>query len=147
VAKFFKKILCPIDFDDASIASLRYARDLARDNDATLYLMHVVFVPVASSGFPLEPYPVISEEPSRVELQKVAHEQLEGNVRYELVIRTGKPADMINQVAQEMDVDLVVMATHGKTGVSRFFLGSVAEHVVRRSTRPVLTVRPKLEAH
>jgi universal stress protein A len=147
VAKFFKKILCPIDFDASSIAALRYARDLAKENDATLYVMHVVFVPVASSGFPLEPYPSVSEEPGKLELQKMADKELKGKVLYSLLIRMGKPADMINQLAEELDVDLVIMATHGKTGVSRFFLGSVAEHVVRRSTRPVLTVRPKLEAH
>jgi nucleotide-binding universal stress UspA family protein len=138
----FKKILCPIDYDDESVAALRYARDLAKETEATLYLMHVVFVPLPASGFPLEPYPVVSEEPSKLELKKIAREYLDGNVRYELLTRTGKPADMINQAAEDIDADLVVMATHGRTGASRFFLGSVAEHVVRGSTRPVLTVRP-----
>ncbi len=141
--RFFKKILCPIDFDDGSIAALQYARDLAKENDAALYVMHVVFVPLASPGLPLEPLPVISEEPSKLQLQKIAREHLEGKVRYELATRTGKPADTINQTAEDLDVDLIVMATHGRTGVTRLFLGSVAEHVVRASKRPVLTIRPK----
>jgi universal stress protein A len=142
VAKFFEKILCPIDFDDNSIMALRYARDLAKDSEAILYVMHVVFVPLASPGFPLEPYPVVSEEPSNLELQKIAREHLDGKVRYELASRVGKPAETINQAAEDFDVDLTVMATHGRTGVTRLFLGSVAEHVVRAAKRPVLTIRP-----
>ena len=143
MAKFFKNILCPIDFDDNSIAALRYARDLAKEQDATLHVMHVVFVPLASPGFPLEPYPVVSEEPSNLELQKIAREHLDGKVRYELASRSGRPAETINQAAEDLGVDLIVMATHGRTGVTRLFLGSVAEHVVRSSSRPVLTIRPK----
>lgn len=139
---FFRKILCPIDFDDNSIAALDYARDLAKEQDATLYVMHVVFVPLASPGFPIEPYPVVSEEPSKLELQKLAHEHLDGAVRYELATRIGKPAETINQAAQDLDIDLIVMATHGRTGVTRLFLGSVAQHVARTSKRPVLTIRP-----
>jgi nucleotide-binding universal stress UspA family protein len=68
---------------------------------------------------------------------------LEGNLRYELATRTGKPAETINQAAEDFDVDLIVMATHGRTGVTRLFLGSVAEHVLRASKRPVITIRPK----
>jgi len=143
VAKFFKKILCPIDFDDNSIAALHYARDLAKEQDATLHVMHVVFVPVARPGFPLQPYPVVSEEPSKLELRKIALEHLEGKVRYEIASRTGKPAETINQAAEDLGVDLIVMATHGRTGVTRLFLGSVAEHVLRASSQPVLTIRPK----
>lgn len=143
MGKFFKKILCPIDFDDNSIAALQYARDLAKENDGILYVMHVVFVPLASPGFPTEPYPAVSEEPSKVALENISREHLEGKVRYELATRTGKPADIINQAAEDLDVDLIVMATHGRRGVARFFLGSVAEQVVRSSNRPVLTIRPQ----
>ena len=143
MAKFFKKILCPIDFDDNSIAALDYARDLAREHDATLYVLHAVFVLLPGAGFPLEPYPVVSDEPRKLELQKIAREHLDGKVRYELAARAGKPAETIIQAAEDFDVDLIVMATHGRTGVTRLFLGSVAEHVVRTSSRPVLTIRPK----
>jgi universal stress protein A len=143
VAQFFKKILCPIDFDDNSIAALHYARDLAKEHDATLYVMHVVFVLLPGAGFPVEPYPVVSDEPGKEELQKIAREHLDGKVRYELVARTGSPAETINQAAEDLGADLIVMATHGRTGVTRLFLGSVAEHVVRTSRRPVLTIRPQ----
>jgi nucleotide-binding universal stress UspA family protein len=144
MAKLFKKILCPIDFDDNSLAALDYARDLALESHATLYVMNVIFLPLAAPGFPLEPGPVVSEEPSRRAVEKVAREHLHGKVHYELLIRTGKPAELINQTAEELDVDLIVMATHGRKGVNHFFLGSVAEHVVRGAKRPVLTIRPGL---
>jgi len=143
VASFFKKILCPIDFDDGSIVALRYARDLAKEQNATLHVLHVVFIPLISPGFPGEPYPVVSEEPSKLELQKIAGEHLEGKVRYQVEARSGRPAETINQAAQDLGVDLLVMATHGRTGVTRLVLGSVAEHIVRTSSRPVLTIRPK----
>jgi len=143
VTRFFKKILCPIDFDDNSIAALHYARDLAKEHGATLCVMHVVFVLLPGTGFPLEPYPVVSDEPGKLELQKIAREHLDGEVQYQLVTRTGHPAETIIQAAEDFDVDLIVMATHGRTGVTRLFLGSVAEHVARASKRPVLTIRPK----
>jgi universal stress protein A len=151
MATFFKKILCPIDFDDASIAALQYARDLAKQNDATLYVMHVVYVPVAHPDFPHEPYPVntrleaeaaFSEKPSKRELEKIAERHLEGS-QYELITRSGNPAELIIQTAEDLQVDLIIMATHGRTGLPRLFLGSVAEHVLRASDRPVLTIRPK----
>ena len=76
-----KKILCPIDFDDNSIAALEYARDFAVKNDATLYVLHAVYAPLASPRFPLEPYEGISEGPGMLELQKVAREHLQGRAR------------------------------------------------------------------
>jgi universal stress protein A len=112
-------------------------------NDATLYVLHVVYAPLASPRFPLEPYEGISEEPAKLELQKIARRHLQGRARYELATRTGKPADVINEAAEELDVDLLVMATHGKTGVTRLLLGSVAEHAVRASKRPVLIIPAK----
>jgi nucleotide-binding universal stress UspA family protein len=145
VKALFKTILCPIDFDDNSIAALQYARDFSVKNDATLHVLHVVYAPLASPRFPLEPYEGISEEPAKIELKKIAREHLQGKARYELATRTGKPADVINQAAEELDVDLLVMATHGKTGVTRMLLGSVAEHVVRASKRPVLIIPAKGE--
>jgi len=136
--KLFKKILCPIQFDDNSIAALDQACELAHESDATLYVMNVVFLPLAA----LEPRPDMSEQPSRHALEKLARERLHGKVRYELLVRTGKPAEIINQIAEQLGVDLIVMATHGRTGVSHLFLGSVAERVIRTAKPPVLTIRP-----
>ena len=143
MAKFFSKILCPIDFDRNSLAALDYARDLARQQDATLHVLHVVFIPMVSPGFPGEPYPVVSEEPSKLELQEIAREHLDGKVRYQIETRSGRPAEIIHQAAEDLGADLIVMATHGRTGVTRLVLGSVAEHVVRGARPPVLTIRPQ----
>lgn len=143
MAKFFKKILCPIDFDENSTAALDYACRLAAENEAALYVVHAIFVPVTNPGLPLEQYPPVSEGPAKMELEKVAREHLYGKVRYEIVARSGKPADVVMKVADDMDADLIVMSTHGRKGVARLVLGSVAEGVVRESKRPVLTVRPR----
>jgi nucleotide-binding universal stress UspA family protein len=146
MARFFKKILCPVDFDDNSMIALDAAAELARENDATLYLLHVVFNPVGAPGFPLEPRPVVSEEPSKLQLEDLARGRLKEKTRHEVLVKIGKPAEVINETAEEIGADLVVMSTHGREGVARFFLGSVAEHVVRGSTRPVLTIRPPEKA-
>lgn len=139
MAKFFKKILCPVDFDDNSIAALDYACKLAAENEAKLYVLHSVFVGV---DFPLEPYGPVSQEPAKRKLDEIAREHLYGRVQYEVLVRAGKPAEIVIKVANELDADLVVMATHGRAAIQHLFLGSVAEQVIRESTRPVLTLRP-----
>ncbi len=140
--RFFKKILCPIDFDENSMAALDYACRLAAESEAVLYVLHAIFIPVTSPGLPLEQYPPVSEGPARAQLENAARDHLFGKVRYEILARSGKPADVVIKVAEEIDADLIVMATHGRTGITRLFLGSVAEQVVRESKRPVLTIRP-----
>ncbi|MGO9058342.1 MAG: universal stress protein [Candidatus Binataceae bacterium] len=136
----FKKILCPVDFDENSIAALDAARDLAVDPDARLYVLHVVRLVLA--GFPkeLHSYP-LTEHDARARLQDIARDHLEAKVRYEVLLRTGDPASVILRAVEELGVDSVVMATHGRTGLGHFVLGSVAETVVRESPRPVLTIR------
>lgn len=132
MAQFFKKILCPIDFDEPSMAALDYACDLARDQDATLYLLHVVSGTV----------PLVSEQPARLQLESIAGRRIKRKLHhYEVLARSGKPAEVINKLAEEYGVDLIVIATHGRTGTARLLLGSVAEQVVRESARPVLTMR------
>jgi len=141
----FKKILCPIDFDENSIAALDAARDLAVDPDATVFVLHVVRLVLA--GFPKElhhPYQ-LTEQAAWARLQDIAREHLEGKVHYELFTKTGDPANVTLRAAEEFSVDSVVMATHGRTGLGHFFLGSVAEKVVRESPRPVLTMRDSLK--
>jgi universal stress protein A len=146
MAKFFKKILCPVDFDENSMAALDYACRLAVENEAVVYVLHAIFVPVTSPGLPLEQYPPVSEGPARMELEKVGREHLYGKVRYEILARSGKPADVVMKAADDIDADLIVMSTHGRKGITRLVLGSVAEGVVRESKRPVLTIRPSTTA-
>ncbi len=124
------------------MAALDFAVQLARENEATLCLMHVVFVPLVRPGYPLEPAAVSSDEPPKAELEELARKRIHGEVPHEVVVKVGQPAEAILRAAEELNPDLIVMATHGRRGMVRFFLGSVAERVVRESTRPVLTIRP-----
>jgi universal stress protein A len=145
MAARFGKILCPIDFSDNSLAALDLAVDLARQNAATLCLIHVVPAPPGSAQIPPAPSAPdrAAEEVGRRRLQKLVEERPETKITFSTVVCSGDPAAEIVQAVTDLLIDLVVMATHGRTGVSHFFLGSVAEQVVRRSAAPVLTVRPR----
>ena len=137
----FNRILCPIDFDGNSLDALRLARRIAERDNATLYLLHVVPPqdPLVMSA------PAITqrdEEHARTELQKVSNAELKGG-DHEVLLRFGHPAEEIVAAGSETKAELLVMATHGRTGVSHFIMGSVAERVVRESACPVLTVRMK----
>jgi universal stress protein A len=141
MTKLFRKILCPVSFDANSVAALKVARDLAEEHDATVFLIHVVAAPPLGTGpIALEPFPQ-TEHDARARLQQLADEHLEGKVKYNLVARSGDPARVVIAAVAEFGADSIVMATHGRTGVSHLLLGSVAERVVREAPCPVLTVR------
>jgi len=136
----FKKILCPVDFDENSLLALRIATELARERKATLYLLHVVAMP---------PGPEVAlpfgkmEAAARTRLEKLARQKVDGKVGYEVDVAMGDPGIEVLQVAKRLRANLIVMATHGRKGVRRLILGSVAEHVLREAPCPVLTVRPQ----
>jgi nucleotide-binding universal stress UspA family protein len=139
--QLFNKILCPIDFDENSRAALEVACGLARGADATVYLLHVVRVAPSIGGVPLEPYPVTGTD-VRAELEQMVARHAQSNVHFQVLARKGDAAREILRAVGELGVDSVVMATHGRSGVGRFLLGSVAEKVVRESLCPVLTMKP-----
>jgi len=141
MAKIFRKILCPIDFSDNSIAALGQAAKLARKDDTLLYLMHVELVPMGNLAELAQDDVTPSTEPGKLRLERIARKHL-ARVRHKLLVQFGRPAELIEKAAQDLDVDLVVMATHGRTGINRLFLGSIAEHVLRASERPVLSLGP-----
>jgi universal stress protein A len=127
----FRKILFPVQFDRIAIPALEMVTQLARQSDRYIYLMCAI--------------PEDSADVRRLAddaLRGVAHNWLEGKIPYETIVRVGDPAAEIVKLEEELGVDLVVMATHGRTGVKYEKLGSVTERVVRESTRPVLTIRP-----
>jgi universal stress protein A len=100
----------------------------------------VVPMAVEAMGQPLMVEPLTgAEEDARRQLDRLARDSHAQN--YEIAVVTGDPAPSIIQAAKEHAADLIVMATHGRTGLSHFFLGSVAERVVRESSIPVMTVR------
>jgi len=136
----FSNILCPVDFDQSSLAAVRVAADLAREHEATLYLLHVVHLRLA-------PETALStgeaETAAETKLERIGHQKLKVGTRYEILVMTGDPAVEVLQMAARLGIDLIVMATHGRKGFRRLVLGSVAERVVGEACCPVLTVKPK----
>jgi nucleotide-binding universal stress UspA family protein len=141
MAPQFRRILCPVDFDDNSMEALDTAANLARENNGTVFVLHVVPMIIAPTGMPV--YVDLykgQEEAARAKLVEIAHKRLAG-LKYELLVHSGEPAGSILNAEKKIDADVVVMATHGRRGFKRFFLGSIAELVLRESICPVLTVR------
>jgi len=135
------KILYPTDFSTTGQTALEMATSLARDTGATLVIVHVEEPPMAYGGG--EFYYGL-EEPNREELRRMLAEvaPADPNVPCERRLMIGTPATAIVELAQRENADMIVMATHGRTGLSRVLMGSVAEEVVRKAHCPVLTVKP-----
>jgi len=137
----YRKILCPVDFDDNSMSALEMAAEIARQSDGTVYVFHVVPMIIPPTGLPV--YVDLykgQEEAAQQKLQEIGRKRLSG-VKFELSTHLGEPAGAILKTAKKIGADLIVMATHGRRGFSRFFIGSVAEIVLREAPCPVLTTR------
>jgi universal stress protein A len=134
------KILYPTDFSTAGQTALELATSLARDRGATLVIMHVEEPPMAYGGGELY-YGL--EEPDRNELKRMLSEVMptDPKVAFEHRLMIGSPAGAILEMAEREQVNLIVMSTHGRTGLLRVLMGSVAEEVVRKAKCPVLTVK------
>lgn len=137
----FKKILCPIDFDDNSLAALDAAAKMARESDATVEVLHVVPIIVQPGGTPIyvDVY-TAEEQASQAKLVELAKTHLAG-VKFELRTTVAQPSAAILHAQQNVGADVIVMSTHGRRGLAHLFLGSVAERVVREARCPVLTIR------
>src|SRR5438874_1488196 len=133
-------ILHPTDFSERSAFAFRLACALARDYDARLVLVHVAVVPVVLYGEGVVPaQPEDYQEGLMRELHRL--QPPDPSLRVEHLLKEGDPVTEILGVAREINADLIVMGTHGRTGLERLLMGSVAERVVRRAACPVLTVR------
>jgi nucleotide-binding universal stress UspA family protein len=144
--KVVTSILVPTDFSELSQVSLEYVSSLAVLYDAKVYLMYVV------DNASFRAFPAIGQNAETFlrDLEKKAMEQLRTMVNDKFsqlkrvlpVVLRGEPSREIVRFAREESVDLIVIATHGRTGISHVLMGSVAEKVVRHSPVPVLTVKP-----
>lgn len=137
----FHTIVHPTDFSQGSSQAFRYASALARDCGARLVVVHAIEPAVAMIGeAALVPYEL---EELRAAARKSLDElqPIDANVRLEKVLRDDPAPAAILDVADESRADLIVMGTHGRTGLTRLLLGSVAELVLRRARCPVLTVK------
>jgi nucleotide-binding universal stress UspA family protein len=133
-------ILLPTDFSPYSDTAFRLACSVARDYGARLILLHVVSPPVMVYGEGVLPVDPVENRNTLLErLQELASRALKIPVDHRVV--EGDAATVILQVAEETKCDLIVMGTHGRTGLGRLLMGSVAEKVSRRAPCPVLTVK------
>jgi nucleotide-binding universal stress UspA family protein len=138
-----KTILCPVDFFAASDAALNYAAGLARNYDATIHLLHVI-TPVAAGayGYAFDTSDIMAsiEKRSMEETKKLVARLKSKGVVAVPEIRVG---DVYDEIKQDIDIvkpDLVVMGTHGRRGVQRWFMGSTTEKLLRHSPVPIVTI-------
>lgn len=136
-------ILFPTDFSESSHHALDLAFAFARDFKARLIVLHVASPPPA---VPYSEFEKAMQESSssRIELEKELRQCQDPGCNAEFRLVEGNPADEIIRVAGEVHCDLIVIGTHGRTGLGRLLMGSVAEKVVRRAPCPVLTARTTL---
>ena len=136
----FKTILVPTDFSRFANEATRIACSLAREQGSKLLLVHVAQRPITNvGGMPVPPPPTLDWPALKKELDVVTAGIKDVEVEPRLV--EGEPADTIVNLARERGADLIVIGSHGRTGLSRLLMGSVAEHVVRTAGCPVLTVK------
>lgn len=143
----FKKVLCPVDFSEFTDEILAYAVGIAKRFDSELHLIHVIpnlnyFTPYESF---LTPENLVAIERNIEGEVDKDFDKITKNldVPVKKIIKTGVTFVEIIDYVKEQDIGLVVMGTHGRSGIEHILIGSVAEKVVRKSPCPVLTIRPK----
>jgi nucleotide-binding universal stress UspA family protein len=141
------RILVPTDFSTHSLKAFRYATELARAFSAEIVLLHIFDSRVVENIYHIHPF---SPDKARQEMLQVAERKMEelmsAEEARELVIRAeyaeGIPPVEVKSMAESVEADLIVMGTHGATGLSHLLYGSTAEGVVRGAPCPVLTINP-----
>lgn len=150
----FKRILCPYDFTAPSVEGLEMALSLTRVYGAELYVLHVIVTPpgyvmaqgnyvqgILEDEARLTPRMASQREPEiAADISKLGGDDLQ----VKIAVEEGLHEDLvIREHAELVDADLIVMASHGRRGLARFFLGSTTERVLRGAPCPVLIVRPR----
>jgi nucleotide-binding universal stress UspA family protein len=139
-----KRILCPTDFSEAAVQAFSNAVEIALHNEAEIYLVHVLPALLTDGGastvmVSLPEYERLLQPKQRME--EMARPLLAKGLKVETLITRGDPASEIVKIAKRKAVDIIVIATHGKTGWRHLAFGSVAEKVVRTASCPVLSIR------
>ncbi len=147
-----KKILVPIDFSDYSKSALKYAINFAKKFNAELYLIYVVepiiYPPDFSMGqIAIPTLDLGMDKRAFEELNKLAEKEIPKELIANTIVKTGKPFIEIIESAEEENIDLIIIATHGHTGMEHILFGSTAEKVVRKAPCPVLTLREPIKGY
>src|SRR5471030_2393649 len=143
-----QKILLPTDFSEYSAAATKYACELATKFDAELHILHtlethLVSTPNFAMGLDLPKYVSESKAAAEKSLAGVLDPKWAAGRKVIQAVVEGSPKVQIIQYARKQNIDLIVLATQGRTGLAHVIVGSVAETVVRTAPCPVLTVRPE----
>lgn len=141
-----EKILFPTDFSVCAKHALKYALDIASERGAKLYILHVIpklNVPVGTGGltFPVSKLYDDMEREAKKNIHHLVPKRFLEKIKVENIIVRGTPFQEIIKAAKKYDIDLITIATHGRTGLSHALLGSTAEKVVRTAPCPVLCVK------
>ena len=141
-------ILVPLDFSKSSERAFNHAYRIARDYASRIILLTVIddrfpYPDLFSFEEPREDYYRHLRERALTHMEELLHQKDTACLAYEKLVLRGDPSKEILTVAEEEGVDLIVLATHGTTGLTHYLLGSVTEKVVRRAPCPVLVVRKK----
>jgi nucleotide-binding universal stress UspA family protein len=146
-----KKLLFPIDLTENSSKILPYVLSVSEKYDSTIHLLHVVpdlqrwareYISHASPYASLDLFKKEAVEGAEKAMDRVCEEQLQSCPNFQRRIVSGDPTTEILKTIETEDIDMVIMATHGRKGLEHVILGSVAENVVRKSPVPVMTVNP-----
>ena len=157
-----QRILVPVDFSDVSRAATHYAIGLSEQFNPTIDILHIWDLPAFLSPYPIQggagstPASIADYARQRVDEAMTSFmADLDGDINRAMDaqhtlhlikhVKTGEPAAVILDMAQEMKHDLIVMGTHGRSGLAHLFIGSVTERVMREAPCPVLAVPPKTE--
>jgi nucleotide-binding universal stress UspA family protein len=145
-----KKVLVPIDFSDYSKSSLRYAVNFANQFNAEICLIYVLEPVIYPPDFSMGQIAIPSintewDERAKEELEKLAKTEIPEGIDVKTILKNGKPFLEIIDTASEENIDLIIIATHGHTGVEHILFGSTAEKVVRKAPCPVLTLREPIK--
>lgn len=145
-----RRILWPTDFSETSLHAARYARALCARFQAVLHVLHVVPPPInpdVNIMFAGEVPLVVSEadlsDASRRGLQRLVEKHLDNDPKIVCDVAAGNPWVAICEYAKKHEIDMIVITTHGRTGITHAIIGSTAERVVQHAPCPVLTVKQK----
>ena len=146
-----KNIIVPTDFSKLSFSAFQYAKDLAETMDATIHLIYVLektppFLAMRGTDVSEEEVMKSMEEQAQKQLEEIA-EEVKDDSSIEIIesLRKGVDYEEIIKYSKEVNGDMIVIATHGRTGIFHTLLGSVAEKVIRYSKCPVLVISPEEE--
>lgn len=145
----FKKVLCPTDFSEPSLCGLKMANEMAKHGEIEIIVINVhkpiphlptPRLQASEVVFDITEYEKHVIEDAKQNLADVSAKVLDEGVKARLEVRMGSPAQEILEFASEEEVDAILIATHGHTGLKHIVFGSVAQRVVRRAKCPVLTI-------